>query len=302
VKLLRAIARRLPYTPHAVRTLWRRATKARPTRKTLWLHIGAHKTGTTAVQRELVQERHGLMAQGVWFDPMSIEFGEVLCFGSPLGAELFRASAPLLERARRRWEDTIIWSSEFFFGDPEQGYRNIAAVAEDLRALTGEFDVRVVACVRRQDAFLESWYHQHLKRGGCDGFAQFLTRVGADALRWDELLDAYATRFASLRVLSFEKLRAERARLTPALFPELWVRAEDYGDTNPGFSQRALEIAQHCAPLLDVPGRKRLRDALMAAFPRQPGEKSALFSETERAALLDRYAASNRQLAERFLT
>ena len=82
----------------------------------------------------------------------------------------------------------------------------------------------------------------------------------------------------------------------------LWLRAEDYGDFNPGFSQRALEIALHCAPLLDVPGRKRLRDALMAAFPRQPGEKSGLFSDAERAALLDRYAESNRRLAERFLT
>ena len=301
MKLLRAIARRVPYAPHLLRTLWRRATAARPARKTLWLHVGAHKTGTTAIQRELVQERHGLLAQGVWFDAASIEFGEILSERSPLGEDLKRESAAMLERARRRPEDTILWSSEFFFGDPERGYRNIAAVAEDLREVTSEFDVRVIACVRRQDAFIESWYHQHLKRGGCDAFAPFLARVGADVFRWDELLDAYATRFASLRVISFDEVRAQKKRLIAALFPGLWLRAEDYGYFNPGFSQRALEIALHCAPLLDLPGRKRLRDALMTAFPRQPGEKSGLFSDAERASLLDRYAESNRRLAERFL-
>ncbi len=305
--LARAVGNRLQYTGPFLKTLGQRLVKPRQGNPVLWIHIGAHKTGTTTLQRALDQERHSLMAHSIWFDPESIDFGEHLSMHSPLApAELERCKAEMRGRIERRREDAVIWSSEFFFGDPELGYRNIGAVAADLRSITEGYEVRIIASVRRQDEFIESWYHQHVKRGGCDSFQQFLTRVGEGSFQWPALLAEYEARFGKehLRVHLFEHFRKEAPPMLEYFFGGLGIPFKIHHlpapEFNPSFSRKALELALRCFPELEVPERKRLRNALMQAFPRLPGEKFNLLAPEERESIKELCRESNLRCFEQW--
>ncbi len=118
----------------------------------------------------------------------------------PVGRHCQSRSAEALRRDVNGWlrgrrEPNIIGSSEALFGDLFASYANIQAVATDLRAILADHEVRVVACIRRQDDFIQSVYHQHIKRGGTLDFDAFLREHDVHAYRWNELLARYAAVF-----------------------------------------------------------------------------------------------------------
>lgn len=297
------------YGPAAVRTAAGSiASGRRSYRKELWIHIGAHKTATTFLQGQLYRERFGLMAQSVWFDQESIEFGESVCYSSPLSPSDLMLKKEMLERKiLKRPERVVIWSSEFFIGDPEKGYRNAEAVSADLRRLTSSFDVKLVVCVRRQDQFIQSWYHQHLKRGGCDSFDCFLERVGDRSFCWYRILRHFESDFGreNLRVLTYESLRHRSRPIIEVFFGShshvLKMRADLPTRSNPSLSEKGLRLALLCFPDLTIEERKQLRNFLLKAFPRSPNEQFSLFDPVRRKELLDHYRESNEALFERYL-
>ena len=161
----------------------------------LILHIGAAKTGTTAIQAFLSFNRAALERCGVWY-PAPRQFARngddmghnalayQLC-GQRETVDLKRFRGALV----RRGQDfaTVVLSAEVFYMRPaEHDYPTFeaywaaktTAVARTREFLEG-FDVEIVCYVRRQDLWLEAIYNERVKtwKGGGEEFHEFISGI-----------------------------------------------------------------------------------------------------------------------------
>jgi hypothetical protein len=126
----------------------------------LYIHIGAPKTGTTALQFFLAQNRQALKAKGFLYpgsDPTHLDICTVLPKDIPIGIEgCPRTAVPrYLAEIRRSPCHTYILSAE---------YLAFTGNAEVLRELIPTSTaVRIVYYARRQDFLIESYYNQQMK-------------------------------------------------------------------------------------------------------------------------------------------
>lgn len=200
---------------------------------TIVLHIGSHKTGTTAIQRYLARHRQPLSAQGIWYprDSELLENGRdsynhlniarsLDCTGKPKtysNEQLRQMVAALVARARDY--DTTIVSAEAFwrigFGrHPADGNnsilwkRKLNNVAH-IRQLFGESaDVTVVAALRERAVYLQSSYSEFILatyyQKSIHKFLAYIQHV-SDYL---QQLESWQSQFP-VRVLSYEQLCAQ---------------------------------------------------------------------------------------------
>ena len=125
-------------------------------KRTLVLHIGAHRTATTALQDYLYANFFKLQDEG-FFYPYKIRRHRKLMTNilngnrSPEGV-----ATDISGRADKREQDihTIILSDE------DVSMRRDLSILAEFRAY---FDVKVVYTLRRQDTWLESWFFQNIK-------------------------------------------------------------------------------------------------------------------------------------------
>jgi hypothetical protein len=286
---------------------FRSSLRRAPEQKAIYLHIGAHKTGTTAIQSMLRAEFRRLRWFSFYYDRRFYRLGKVLARRSPLPhREREELRREVNDWLRARPEPNIIASSEALFGDLFASYSNIQEVAEDIKAILEGHDVRIVACIRRQDEFIQSVYHQHIKRGGTLRFDAFLTAHDVHAYRWDELLAKYVRVFGrdAVSVVSYEDVFQTSTAVLERLFPVLAVTGfrsiARPAVRNPSLSLKGIEIAIRCNDLLTAQEQRTLRRFLQKAFDQRRGDKHTLFSDEQRRELLDFYALSNQQCIDEF--
>lgn len=139
-------------------------------KKTVYLHIGLTKTGSSSIQHFLYQNRSELLKQGLYY-PISLTHG----YAHHVMANYFRTHTnhqpdfiKSLYKSQEQWDkaihaeieklrvapaDEILLSSEAFrLADP-------ALLAEVFH----DFHVRIIIFLRRQDIWLESSYNQNAK-------------------------------------------------------------------------------------------------------------------------------------------
>ncbi len=147
-------------------------------KRNLFLHIGTHKTGSTALQNLLWNNRAELAAQGILYPDLRMgghahhEFAWATGMGPQrpknetrigvwtdqllrLCAEPERADPP--GGPSRRDIHTVVLSSEEF-----EFVQNVGEIGH----LADHFDVRVVVYLRKQDHYLESSYNQQVRMYG----------------------------------------------------------------------------------------------------------------------------------------
>ncbi|WP_375551450.1 sulfotransferase domain-containing protein [Rhodophyticola porphyridii] len=133
------------------------------------LHIGAHKTGTTTLQRLFAENRELLENHGVlypdtnWYHYAQHRLAFALraqSFDVAGGCAEARAQLDLLCRAISETKaEKVFVSSEELFSIP---LGKLRLLAERL----GEWPVRIIAVVRRPDDMLLSLYNQNIKHPG----------------------------------------------------------------------------------------------------------------------------------------
>lgn len=138
------------------------------------LHIGAPKTGSTAIQRMLFDNRAELLSRGVLYPDASLRgFGHHdLAFllgggyphwATPQPRPLSDLAQDLRAEVAAHRAATVVVSSENFFLYPDP-----AALRDLLQfaGLTSNDHVEVLCYVRRQDEAYSSWYNQTVKAQG----------------------------------------------------------------------------------------------------------------------------------------
>ncbi|MEV8360181.1 hypothetical protein [Microbacterium sp. NPDC076895] len=147
----------------------------------LLLHIGTHKTGTTSVQHFFASNRDALRAQGIFYPPTDLggQFGDQYAHhaiahaianvsGDGTGASRAKAYFDAL-RDRVVPGETVVISAEPLYRhrlrDAQGKSLGRMAYLRAVRDAIGDFDVSVIAMVRRQDLFLESLYSENIMAG-----------------------------------------------------------------------------------------------------------------------------------------
>ncbi|MBN2323419.1 MAG: hypothetical protein JXQ30_06770 [Spirochaetes bacterium] len=193
-------------------------------KKTVFLHIGYYKTGTTAVQHYFHSNRQELLQCGILYPETGIfsnashgllsmkrlhEVGQMV----PQWFMLIKSGMGRIKTAHRIWEDVIkeitdttaekiLISSEEFTRYAMNSESE--ALIFEIKRFLRDFDVKVLCYLRRQDDYLESWYNQMVKMGAkvSEGFSSdllyTLDEIHSNYLR---VLDAWERIFGRLNMI-----------------------------------------------------------------------------------------------------
>jgi hypothetical protein len=284
----------------------------------LYLHIGPHKTGTTAIQRFFHVNRDVLRERGVLYPlsgrpekPGAPPGGPRRLNHHPLAAEILsppddRDSAwpNLLAELREAKEEVALLSSELF--DHVRTERHFVDLTSHLRGL----DVKVIVYLRRQDEFLGSYYAQYVSRkAGTLTFDEFrqLPEVEAD---YERLLSRWAGAFGREAMIArpYERSAFPNGDVIDDICALIGVdpggeaiRPPSGNVANPSFPRNAV----NCIRMAREAGMDEEQVAgLMELFKlvyRGREIEADYRSPAQRAELLEEFAASNRAVAKRYL-
>ncbi len=191
------------------------------------LHIGAPKTGSSALQSAFVLNRAALIERGIFYPrshtdanaaagiPVS---GNAIALAKFLNPNLsvpteeweFNACAAAIDRARDAGCSTVLYSSEYMSYFLSERIDDVLA-----RAATFGAWVEIVYFVRHIAGHAMSSYRQHLKKGRFDGtFAAYIKRGYRPRFSSDIERSIAAVGRERLTVLAFDDLRK-------SLFPSM---------------------------------------------------------------------------------
>ncbi len=145
------------------------------------LHVGVHKTGTTAIQAALADARPDLLTHGVRY-PGKLQaqhraalalLGRPWGWNSRGGSVMDRRHFDALVRRSGKHEGRVVISSEFFCEAPEDKAK------ETIEALGGSGKVTVLVTLRNLGKLLPSSWQQYLKYGLTTPYEKWLEDVFA---------------------------------------------------------------------------------------------------------------------------
>ena len=145
------------------------------------LHVGVHKTGTTAIQAALADARPDLIEHKIRY-PGKLQaqhraalalLGRPWGWNSRGGSVMDRRHFDALVRRSSKHDGRVVISSEFFCEAPEEKAR------ETIEALGGSDKVTVVVTLRNLGKLLPSSWQQYLKYGLTTAYEKWLEDVFA---------------------------------------------------------------------------------------------------------------------------
>ncbi len=269
------------------------------------IHIGTHKTGTSAIQDFLLLNRKALSRHGFLYpqksrrDYYEIKNSEV--FVPPWKFKNYHKLVRLCHRRDRH----VIVSSETF-----SLIRDVAPIQEAL----GDVKPTIICYLRRQDTFIQSFYNQAVKN---DAEYRPITAYQPPAtLDYDKLLDRWANVFGqeNLKIRPYEKDAFKNGDLVTDflsligldLTPDLKVLAKN---TNPRLPGEALEYMRLLNSLVQDRKKCRKIKALLIDHSAGEGHNNAnslfydhtLLDREARRKILSLYEDSNQRVARKYL-
>lgn len=279
----------------------------------IFIHIGAHKTGTTSLQNFFHNNRDKLLAQGVLY-PESCHFlyaQHRLAFAAKGMSDPAKGDIPgldiELQALRNEIENssapvTIVSSEEFFT-------MNGPAIEKIAAGLAG-FTVEIVAVIRRPDELFCSIFNQ-MQKDPRNVFKVHYSRflhnpisLSGD-LEFDASLERWASVFGREHVLvDCYESKPDSVSLVCSLMG-LTIDGEAAGNVksmNHSMSVKALEVmrlAKHAG--FDEPTRHRLFEISSRLLKPPRGRAESLLAPMERIALLKRMDPITDRVFEAFL-
>lgn len=270
----------------------------------LFIHIGAHKTGTTSIQMAMEDSGEALAEAGFvyprcsWYHHAQHRLAFALkAMRDPAAGDTPEFETELAGLKRALGEATAaaaLISSEEFFSLKEDA---VARLAQGLR----EYEVEIVAFVRRPDELFLSSYNQNAKQPGNRFFKplqQHLDDPGKVIADIDYLdhIGKWAAHFGKDKV---HLAVYEDGDVTGTICGILKIDAgrlnRPAGPVNRSVSGKTLELMRH---LKAVGAGADIQKALLlqAAALYPPGDAAGRMAIESRRAILERYAAGNAAL------
>lgn len=288
--------------------------------KTIYLHIGAPKTGTSALQHFFYMNAERMYEDGIWYP----EFEASLKIEEKLG--LFSGNATFLRQCGRKLEDICeeekkqvkkildkiimeekdtLLSSELLFWSGAELYQNLKSWG---------VNVKVIVYLRRQDYWGESMWNQNIKKS-----AYMMVKPCFEyILESNALLDYYKKLQEIATVIGKENIIVRTYESAGAqdtfsdFFKILGINdiskyTKDKYQANPSLSANYVEIKRI---LNGIPDNDilidNIRDIMEEGRTYTASEdkvrSAPLFlSKEERQIILDKYAEGNEKIAKEYL-
>lgn len=294
------------------------------------LHLGAHKTGTSLIQKYLRDRPDEVARMRLTFLTRSTT-NDVLGWGmKPLEApERFRDAVhkaagsrvilrhrvalpralPLVAGGPVR---TVVVTHENALGRPIIGDspglypRAAQRLGGIVDALHGE-QLRLVYYIRSQAQFLESYYLQMIHQGSSATFSEWLNEIDLSAISWAPLVETLAEAVGpdNLVVKDFAQIKRGQNAFLEDFLHTCDHRLNPHVDypeaRNRSVSERGLKFALAMNPWLETEAeRKAARVWLQTHFNNTTGPRPVLLSDAQIADLRERYDAENAALLNRF--
>ncbi|MEK8017304.1 MAG: hypothetical protein VSS75_010580 [Candidatus Parabeggiatoa sp.] len=289
--------------------------------RTLTLHIGTHKTGSTSLQGFLFRNKERLRAQGYYFPTEGSYYwpqhnghsglAHALAGTRPswLGAEIKILSpeaslAELHGHIRSENADHVLISSEHLFLRLEP--KVLKAAFEHLG-----YQLKVLVFLRRQDEFLESRYAQLVKTGRiCQGISAFVDTELNDTTSYSH----YYHRLAALAKVFGHKnivLKSVKADQPQTQLYQDFLEAVELS-FDPNYSLPPVRNPSPPAELILImetlqrhsagdESRHRTLNKQLLASAGFSDQKTTLLSSEWAQRILDQFAEENRRIAREFL-
>lgn len=280
------------------------------TRRTLYLHIGSHRTATKSTQQFLLRNFERLIENGYFLPfrkPRHIQLMNSLLSGNRTVAD---AAADIHKRADSKPHEI----NNVILSDEDICMRRDLSILGEFRQ---HFDsVKIMFTLRRQDIWLESWYFQNVKWQWNESlshctFDEFLNR--REEFHWihyhryvTHLEEVFGAENVLLNV--FEKNQMPDGPVA-AFCRKVGIPAMDETPANPhvnsSMSASMVEFMRHL-PLDEFkpPQRELVRRALegvdRTAFGHDQKHSERLMPPDLRRAILAEYAEGNQALARRY--
>lgn len=281
--------------------------------KHLVLHAGAHKTGTTLVQKALQanQEAFGRKGYEVFVrNDYEVATGRVHSRWRRKGGSIRNVNLGFsLLRDQLAHENLVLSHEDLLASVDSFRHGAIYGTAPDVLRIAHE-ELRperttFLFYVRRQDRFVESSYLQKVRMGSTLTFQEFMEPVTAERLRWDVLVEQMRDALpegTEIKVKYFETIKELKSRpFVRDFFAETGVGVApefpfNTQGVNRGYSDVALKLALVGNAELDLDDSRTLRHFLDANFSNVTHPSPRLLSPEQRQDLLTALAPSNKAL------
>ena len=218
--------------------------------KTIILHCGAPKTGSTSFQHLLYAEREHVLKAGFWCpdvsrkkrvkDDIRILLADLTREEGDPARRIDHVRKVIAETFAETGAHTLIISNESLLGKPYSSKsarflpRAEAQIEAIARALEG-YDLQVRFFVRDYASFLPSWYVQQVRMGERMDFDGFLDRLDLDAMSWRPVVTALRNAFGADRVEIYDhaEMKSGASRLMAKAFPAVMAALGRRGETIP---------------------------------------------------------------------
>jgi hypothetical protein len=279
------------------------------------LHVGAHKTGSTLIQRSLLEMRPALRQRGVRVVTHMDDAWDEAGLGDIIPALFADEATPegtrRLADALRAWSEdaeTLLVSSEMLMGpslvDRRETFYGRAPQSAHMLREAARGDCRVVIHIRDQAGYLDSVYRHKVQNGYAVPFDEWLATVDLDLLSWAPAIEAHRREFGADRVTVLPFRLPETGPATHVLgFLEAAVGITDMDPpdipdraSNYSLSDIGLEIFRFANTLMSDDDRAEMRPVLRRVFSSATHPSTPLVDEETRRRLENRYGEENAAL------
>ena len=292
--------------------------------KTLYLHIGIHKTGSSSIQgflsgnSELLEkENYYYPKEGSYYHPVAksqaplsmMLLGKELYYLRNIPLTKIKCIQDIKKDIQQSISENVVVSSEHF-----RGLKNLDQIIELKNIFLPIVDnIKVLVYLRRQDLAFESEWSQNIKNGAktlsfddyLDGEIVFAER-GYDRFDYSTLLNNFAQVFGAdnLIVRLFEKGQLHQGCVVLDFLMQIGVKQGNYSieRLNESPSIEHLEVIRSIVGKIESREARKAFIQLIKAIPLNFDEtKYSLFSNEARMAYLSRFKDSNAMVAKSFL-
>jgi len=289
-----------------------RAETKKNKKRRMYLHVGLHKTGTTAIQDFLFLNRDKLLSQGYLypiteFHPLGQQ-RVAYAFNGEVNPHLDQSKVSQNEELFEKLTQVIsqdnyqvlIVSSENFTPSGNK------SVLKKIKHFFCEFDIKIVFYLRRQDSYKESLYREHIKLPNSEtvSFKRFNVPYVLD---YEKRLKPWVDVFGEQNIIvrSYDQLISEKADVINDFCEIIGLDISQYEkpkkNSNSTISNIAMELIRALNSLdIDHIERGRVNIAVRKFCDESDLKKVWRLSNNSKK-ILSKYSKSNTSVAERFL-
>ncbi|MCG2590830.1 hypothetical protein [Rhodohalobacter sulfatireducens] len=269
----------------------------------LIIHIGTHKTGTSAIQQHLKLNKKELLNENINY----IKFKH-----RKLTKKTYEYDKSFKNNLEEYLKSKIIASRlnlisfEGLSGDLSNYYSNYKILAKILNDCTSQFNPKIVIFFRRQDQFIQSAFMQLKHQGEELSFSEFYNAAKVGNLNWLQFANYYEDLFGKDNVICipYSPIRFIDESIINVfgriINSESMIDHVDDKPINVGFSKAALNIFSSVSKDLSIEEKKILRRRLQRNFNHGLFTKYDLLSEKEEKFIIDKFKESNKLLSEKY--